>query len=127
MTKPTNRLPANITRCNGVGYRGDYTTPYIWQWREGCERCLRRVAPRRRCVMMPPPPLVDGKCEYLIEVTATINDLAAQQGVRQVTNIDTLRTVDADPLELQRHIDELRQVDGSYCQRRQNDQNKAAP
>ena len=60
MTTHPNRLPADTARCNGSGRDGD--------WREGCERCLRRIAPRpARCVMMEPPPLVDGKCERLIE------------------------------------------------------------
>lgn len=54
-------LPADIARCNGVGDDAQ-------GWREGCETCLRRTAPRpERVVMIDPPDLIAFECEYLIE------------------------------------------------------------
>jgi hypothetical protein len=54
-------LPNDIARCNGVQYaEGD--------WREGCEKCLRRIAPSGdRVVMMEPPAIITFWCEFLIE------------------------------------------------------------
>jgi hypothetical protein len=54
-------LHNDTARCNGVGNDKD-------GWREGCERCLRRIAPRLKyCLMMEPPPIVVFECDYLIE------------------------------------------------------------
>lgn len=56
-------LPNDTTRCNGSG-------DDIEGWREGCETCLRRTAPRprpERLMMMDPPPIIVFECEYLIE------------------------------------------------------------
>lgn len=39
MTTPF--LPADIARCASVSYIEDGVT----EWREGCERCLRRIIP----------------------------------------------------------------------------------
>lgn len=56
-------LPNDVARCNGVGSDDPEEG-----WREGCETCLRRLAPRPdRCVMMGPPPILVFACEYLIE------------------------------------------------------------
>ena len=53
-------LPNDIARCNGERIDGD--------WREGCEGCLRRTAPRiGRINMIAPPPITDGECPHLIE------------------------------------------------------------
>lgn len=54
-------LPDDIPRCNGVGSDSE-------GWREGCETCLRRTAPRTEpCWMIAPPPIIAFECEYLIE------------------------------------------------------------
>lgn len=61
------RLRNDIARCNGVGFE-DEGTDGVWIWREGCDNCLRRTAPRPEiCVMMGPPPIIAFECEYLIE------------------------------------------------------------
>ena len=62
-----NSLPNDIARCNGVGFAdGNYG-----EWREGCETCLRRTAPRPdRVWMISPPPIIAFECEYLIEPIA---------------------------------------------------------
>jgi hypothetical protein len=58
------KLPNDTARCDGVGYQEDDG----WYWREGCEACLRRTAPRPDEVyMMTPPPILAFECEYLIE------------------------------------------------------------
>jgi hypothetical protein len=58
-----NTLPNDIARCEGVGSIEDGV-----YWREGCEHCLRRTAPRPdRVVMMSPPLIIALECEYLIE------------------------------------------------------------
>jgi hypothetical protein len=63
MTKP-NTLPNDIARCNGVGY----DEADGWDWREGCETCLRRTAPRPEIVsFISPLPIIAFECEYLIE------------------------------------------------------------
>lgn len=57
-------LPNDVARCDGSWSIEDGET----HWREGCETCLRRTAPRPdRVVMMLPPPIVAFECEYLIE------------------------------------------------------------
>ncbi|MEY3895202.1 MAG: hypothetical protein RLZZ214_721 [Verrucomicrobiota bacterium] len=54
-------LPNDIARCNGDGDDAE-------GWREGCETCLRRTAPRsERFIMMSPPPIIAFWCEYIIE------------------------------------------------------------
>ena len=63
--KPMNTLPNDIARCNGISSIDDDGIVY---WREGCETCLRRTAPRPEVVsMMLPPPIIAFECEYLIE------------------------------------------------------------
>jgi hypothetical protein len=53
-------IPHDTARCDGVQHDG--------HWREGCEHCLRRTAPRpAKCVMMTPPPIIAFWCEFLIE------------------------------------------------------------
>lgn len=53
-------LPNDIARCDGSQEDGE--------WREGCENCLRRTAPRpERVIMIEPPPIIIFECEYLIE------------------------------------------------------------
>jgi hypothetical protein len=54
-----NALPNDIARCNGH---------YAEGWREGCETCLRRTAPRpENYSLMFPPDIVVFECEYFIE------------------------------------------------------------
>jgi hypothetical protein len=56
-----NTLPNDIARCNGDGSDAE-------GWREGCERCLRRTAPRpEHPIIIAPPPIIAFECEYLIE------------------------------------------------------------
>lgn len=53
-------LPNDVARCDGVQYDGE--------WREGCDNCLRRIAPRGdRAVMMGAPRIITFECEFLIE------------------------------------------------------------
>jgi hypothetical protein len=50
------RLANDIARCDGVFEEGE--------WREGCEGCLRRTAPRPEFVtMFMPPPITEVGCE----------------------------------------------------------------
>jgi hypothetical protein len=59
-------LANDIARCNGVSFVEDGQLG----WREGCENCLRRTAPRSQIVtMIEPPPIIAFECEYLIEPT----------------------------------------------------------
>ena len=54
-------LPNDIARCDG-DWRDD------GGWREGCETCLRRTAPRPdNFAMITPPPIIVFECEYLID------------------------------------------------------------
>jgi len=56
-------LASDVARCNGVGSEDPEEG-----WREGCETCLRRTAPRpERAVMIAPPPIIAFECEFLIE------------------------------------------------------------
>ena len=57
------KLPYDVARCPGVGSDAD-------GWREGCDRCLRRISSGGR-VHMAPPPIIVFWCEYLIEAEAT--------------------------------------------------------
>jgi hypothetical protein len=54
-------LPNDVARCAGVYEEGE--------WREGCEGCLRRLAPGSgdHVVHMGPPLIITFECEYLIE------------------------------------------------------------
>jgi len=57
-------LANDIARCDGVSYEEDGQT----YWREGCELCLRRLAPRpERVSMIAPPAIIAFQCEFLIE------------------------------------------------------------
>jgi hypothetical protein len=59
-----NTIPNDVARCEGVGYDEDGT----WGWREGCETCLRRTAPRNGVnSFIEPPKIVAFECEFLIE------------------------------------------------------------
>lgn len=59
-----NWLPNDIARCKGMWVEdGEHSG-----WREGCENCLRRTAPKpERYVMIAPPEIITFECEYLIE------------------------------------------------------------
>jgi hypothetical protein len=47
-----------------VGFDEDGT----WDWREGCETCLRRIAPRNGVYSsIEPPKIIAFWCEFLIE------------------------------------------------------------
>ena len=60
-----NTLPNDIARCGGVGSDEE-------GWREGCETCLRRTAPRPEIVVtIAPPPIIAFECEHLIEPDST--------------------------------------------------------
>ena len=57
------RLADDVARCDGVSFIENGET----YWREGCEDCLRRTAPRPDVVsMIAPPALVVFECEYRI-------------------------------------------------------------
>jgi hypothetical protein len=55
-------LAKDVARCNGVGSDAE-------GWREGCETCLRRLAPRdaNTVEMLTPPLIIAFWCEYQIE------------------------------------------------------------
>ena len=56
-------LPNDIARCNGYGSDDSEEG-----WREGCETCLRRTAPRPEYFpMIAPPPIIIFECPNLIE------------------------------------------------------------
>jgi hypothetical protein len=58
------RLANDIARCDGSGSIEDG----VQYWREGCEHCLRRTAPRpERVSMIAPPAIIAFECEHLIE------------------------------------------------------------
>lgn len=54
-------LPADVARCPGEGFWevGEY------DWRKGCEDCLRRTSPGGRVTIQPPKVIVF-ECEYRI-------------------------------------------------------------
>lgn len=61
-TKPSSSLPSlpdDIARCAGVGNDEE-------GWREGCETCLRRLAPGGHSHFMPPP-IIAFFCSHQIE------------------------------------------------------------
>jgi hypothetical protein len=60
-----HRLANDIARCDGFRTVEADDKSY---WREGCENCFRRTAPRpERVVMITPPPVIAFECEHLIE------------------------------------------------------------
>jgi len=62
-------LRHDIARCNGVGFKEDGG----WDWREGCETCLRRTAARpEQVIMIAPPPIIAFECEFLIQPNSAI-------------------------------------------------------
>jgi len=59
-------LPADVHKCSGLGSDAE-------GWREGCEDCLRRLAPpaqRDRVWWMSPPAVVAFWCESHIPTSA---------------------------------------------------------
>ncbi len=59
-----SRLNQDIARCDGVSSEEGG----VIYWREGCETCLRRTAPRNgRISFMAPPAIIAFECESLIE------------------------------------------------------------
>jgi hypothetical protein len=59
----THTLPADVARCLGAGSDAD-------GWRDGCDVCLRRLAPpvdQAHVQWIEPPPIIAFWCEYLIE------------------------------------------------------------
>jgi hypothetical protein len=54
-------LPLGIACCPGVGFKEEDG----WDWREGCEDCLRRTAPGGG-QWMEPPPIIVFACENRI-------------------------------------------------------------
>ena len=62
--KIMNNLPNEIARCDGAWYDDGEDSG----WGEGCETCLRRMAPRpAEPIMIAPPLIIAFECEYLIE------------------------------------------------------------
>lgn len=56
-------LPNDYARCKGVSHREDEKT----FWREGCEACLRRTAPRQGIgPVISPPAIIAFECPDLI-------------------------------------------------------------
>jgi hypothetical protein len=56
-------LANDVARCNGVGFQEDDG----WDWREGCEHCLRRTSHGgAQTWMMDPPAIIAFECEFLI-------------------------------------------------------------
>lgn len=56
----SRHLANDVARCDGDGNDSE-------GWREGCESCLRRTAPRpERVIMMDPPPIIAFWCEFQI-------------------------------------------------------------
>jgi hypothetical protein len=62
-------LANDVARCDGVGFQEDNG----WDWREGCETCLRRTAQRPEEVwMIEPPAIIAVECEFLIPPNANM-------------------------------------------------------
>jgi hypothetical protein len=59
-----DRLSFDIARCNGVGYEENG----VFEWRLGCEDCLRRTVPGRDKYQdfMFAPEIIVFECEYYI-------------------------------------------------------------
>ena len=68
--RATGRRPAHV-RAHGwevLGCPGDgYIEDGIWDWREGCDDCLRRVRPDPADGVVEPPPIIAFECELRIE------------------------------------------------------------
>ena len=59
-----NKLPNDVARCNGEWVDDGADSC----WREDCETCLRRTAPRPEYYsLIDPPVILAFECEYLIE------------------------------------------------------------
>ena len=59
-----SNIPDDMARCNGVWYAEGENS----EWREGCETCLRRTAPRPADhILIDPPAIIAFECEDLIE------------------------------------------------------------
>jgi hypothetical protein len=59
-----NRLNSDVSRCDGEWVEDGADSG----WREGCETCLRRTAPRpEQYSLIIPPAILAFFCEYLIE------------------------------------------------------------
>jgi hypothetical protein len=59
-----NKLPNDVARCNGEWVEDGADSG----WREGCETCLRRTAPRPEYYsLIAPPEILAFECESLIE------------------------------------------------------------
>lgn len=54
-------LPTDVDRCPGEGSWEDGE----WNWREGCDDCMRRTSPGGR-VTIKPPVIIVFECEYRI-------------------------------------------------------------
>ena len=66
MNRTRKFLPNDIARCDGYGYPD--IEDGVTYWREGCETCLRRTAPRSEYfTMIAPPRIITFECEHLIE------------------------------------------------------------
>lgn len=64
MNQKRTTLPNDFARCNGVSFEEDGEI----DWREGCEDCLRRTAPRPEIYsLIQPPPIIAFECENRIE------------------------------------------------------------
>jgi hypothetical protein len=60
------RLPNDVARCDGVGFDENGS----WDWREGCETCLRRTSSRGDMMLISfihPPAIIAFECEFLID------------------------------------------------------------
>jgi hypothetical protein len=60
------QLPADVARCEGVGYPNEDGT---MEWREFCENCMRRTHPPvdyDQVLMMEPPKIIEFWCQYHI-------------------------------------------------------------
>jgi hypothetical protein len=59
-----NTLHSDVSRCEGIGSE-EYGE---WNWREGCDNCLRRTAPRNGVhSFIEPPAIIAFWCEWHIE------------------------------------------------------------
>lgn len=59
-------LPADVARCNGVGFEDEGGGG--WIWREGCDDCQRRTDRSRPMQSwgVEPPRVIVFECEYRI-------------------------------------------------------------
>ena len=65
MSERAPTLPADVARCQGVGHEEDDG----WNWREGCQDCLRRTDRSTFPLQawMAPPKVIAFECEFRIE------------------------------------------------------------